>query len=53
VSLCPLKESVFIIDSTGRRIDFEGGPMWLTMRDGSYVNCHGTNGKGGGRNLFV
>jgi len=35
------------IDSTGRRIGFEGGPMWLNMRGGSCVNCHGTNGKGG------
>src|SRR3989304_9373182 len=35
------------IDSTGRRIGFEGGPMWLTMRGGSCVNCHGTNSKGG------
>ena len=34
-------------DSTGRRIGFEGGPMWLNMRGGSCVNCHGTNGKGG------
>src|SRR3990172_2649412 len=35
------------IDSTGRRIGLEGGPMWLNMRGGSCVNCHGTNGKGG------
>ncbi len=35
------------IDSTGRRIGFEGGPMWLYMHGGSCVNCHGTNSKGG------
>ncbi len=35
------------IDSTGRRIGFEGGPIWLNMRGGSCVGCHGTNGKGG------
>ncbi len=35
------------IDSTGRRIGFEGGPMWLYMHGGSCVDCHGTNGKGG------
>jgi len=35
------------IDSTGRRIGFEGGTMWLNMRGGSCVNCHGTKGKGG------
>jgi len=35
------------IESTGRRIGFEGGPMWLYMRGGSCVDCHGTNGKGG------
>ena len=35
------------IDSTGRRIGLEGGPMWLNMRGGSCVFCHGSNGKGG------
>ena len=35
------------IESTGKRIGFEGGPMWLHMRGGSCINCHGTNGKGG------
>ena len=35
------------IDSTGSRIGLEGGPIWLNMRGGSCVNCHGTNGKGG------
>jgi len=35
------------IDSTGRRIGFEGGPMWLYMSGGSCIDCHGTSGKGG------
>lgn len=35
------------IDSTGRRVGFEGGPMWLYMRGGSCIDCHGTSGKGG------
>jgi len=35
------------IESTGKRIGFEGGPMWLHMRGGSCVDCHRTNGKGG------
>jgi mono/diheme cytochrome c family protein len=35
------------IESTGSRIGLEGGPMWLNMRGGSCVNCHGSNGKGG------
>ncbi len=35
------------IDSTGRRIGFEGGAMWLYMHGGGCVDCHGTNGKGG------
>lgn len=35
------------IESTGKRIGFEGGPMWLYMRGGSCVDCHGPNSKGG------
>jgi mono/diheme cytochrome c family protein len=35
------------IDSTSRRIGFEGGPVWFYMHGGSCVNCHGTSGKGG------
>ncbi len=35
------------ISSSGRPIGFNNGPMWLSMRGGSCVNCHGEDGRGG------
>lgn len=35
------------VNDQGQRIPFEGGPMWLYMRGGGCVDCHGINGKGG------
>ncbi len=35
------------INERGERIPFRGGPMWLSMRGGSCVSCHGEDGRGG------
>ena len=35
------------LSSIGRRILFQGGPMWLSMHGGGCVSCHGLDGRGG------
>ena len=30
----------------GKRIPFEGGPMWLNMHGGGCAGCHGADGRG-------
>jgi cytochrome c oxidase subunit II len=34
-------------DYTGTRVQFNGGPAWMSMMGGACVSCHGADGRGG------
>ena len=49
ISFLPNGERIYYIgiSASGRPIGKYGGPMWLNMRGGSCVSCHGEDGRGG------
>ncbi|MDO8635650.1 MAG: cytochrome c [Dehalococcoidia bacterium] len=49
ISFLPNGERIYYtgISASGRPIGKYGGPMWLNMRGGGCVSCHGEDGRGG------
>ncbi|GEM_PF-529266 len=49
ISFLPNGERIYYtgLSASGRPIPKYGGPMWLNMRGGSCVSCHGEDGRGG------
>ena len=49
ISYLPNGERIYYtgISDSGRPIGKYGGPMWLNMRGGGCVSCHGEDGRGG------